>query len=465
MAVYREERTLDRPPAAVASTVFGDADARRQVARVAGCYRVETVLDTDGGVVRTRVDAPLLVAVTAVAVGVAALGVAATALRLAGLWLCALAVLAPIGHLLPGVDARPTVGRITARRVSPVTAPAFVAALGTLWLTLSPALGPLATWLCGALALVGAACYAVGAGWGTATVSTLWLPAAGLLPLVSTLAAFAVVLAVDGGRPAVAVRAGAAVAGIGVLGVTGYSYLVCRSVQAVQFDPLTPGRRRLLLVGYLTVLALFVGILAALVERVVADHGAAVAVVLAAPLAIPVGGWLRHVTRSAVARVAAVRRADRTAVDGVPLYVLPTSGAFVTAISAPRGVLVSRAVVETLSPAELAAVVAHERHHLDQRSRIGSLLASVAAVLVGRNPVAAFRDAPSEERSADRVAAERTGSGPLIRALRRLERLDSSQERIPPVLAAPQALLFGSVADAAVYPSVDERIAALAQAG
>jgi len=464
MAVYREHRTIDRPPAAVASAVFGDADARHRVGRVAGLYRVETVLDTDDGLLRTRVDAPGLAALTAVAVGVAALGVASPTLRLAGGWLCALAVLAPLGHLLPQ-DARPAVGRVTTRRVSPVTAPAFAAALGSLWLTLAPELGDIATVFCAALLVVGAACYAVGAGWGTATVSTLWLPAAGLLPLVSTLAAFAVVLALDGARGVVAVRAGVAVAGIAVVVVTAYSYLVGRSMQAVRFEPLAPGGRRLLLAGYLVVLALFVGILGEFVRRVATQHGAAVAVVLAAPLSIPVGGWLLHGTRTVVARAAAVRRADRRTVDDVTLYVLPTDAVVATAVSVPNGILISQAVLETLSSEEVAAVVAHERHHLTARSRVRRGVVSLAAVVVGRNPIAAFNDAAAAERSADRAAAARVGSASLIRALRRLERLEADARPAPSVRSAPQALLFGSVAETAVYPSVDDRVAALTRAG
>lgn len=464
MDVYREERSIDCPPETVASAVFDDPDARRRSTRRFTLYRTETGLDTSDGSLRTTVAVPGVTIATMAAVAIAAVGVVSPALRLIALWACALAVVVPLGHLLPAVDGCPDVGRVTDRRVTPVTAPAFAAAVGTLWLTLSSSLGPAATWFCGALLVVGAACYAVGAGWRTATVSTLWLPAAGLLPVLSTLGALAVVVALAGQTsPTVAIAAGVAFT-LGSVGVvTTYSYLVCRSVSTARFEPLgSSGRRSGLLAGYLAVVFVLLGVGAHLATGVADRFGPGVVAVLAAPLVLPAGGWLLHVVRTGLARLAAVQRADRTNVDGVPLYVLDVDEPFVRAVSLPRGVFVSRPVVETLDDTELAAVVAHERHHLEGRSRIGRFVLGAASVLVGRNPIAAFLDYPARERSADRYAVERTGTEPLVRALRRLEGLDRGTAGSPRLVAAPHALLYGTVADAAIYPSVDERIAAVA---
>jgi Zn-dependent protease with chaperone function len=460
MEVYREIRTIDRPPVAVARTVFGDGDAGCRTETVAGLYRVETTLDVDDGSLHTTVAVPAVGVLTALAVLAATLGIASPGLRLVALWLCAAAVVAPLGHLLPGLDARPAAGRVVDRWVSPATAPAFAAAIWSLWLTLAPGLGAVAGALCGTFVLVGAACYAAGAGWRTAP-STLWLPAAGLLPVLSTVGGYAVVLALADQGAADGVRAGLAVAGLSVVIVVAYSHLVCRTVATARFEPLSAPGRRVLLAGYLAVLVVLVGVLAGLGGRIAARHGPPVALGLAAPLAIPVGGWILTVARTAIARLAVLRRADRLTVDGVTLYVLAVERPRVAATAVPPGVVASRPVVDALATDELAAVVAHERHHLETQSLRGRLALGAAAVLVGRNPLAAFVDAPARERSADRHAVDRAGTAPLVRALRRLERLDAGGPPSPSPAAAPHALLFGHVADAAIYPSVDERIAAV----
>lgn len=467
MEVYREHRSIDRPPAAVASAVFDDPDARRRVTRRLGVYRTETVLEPADGSLRTTVAVPGVSVLTAGAVAIAAVGVVSSSVRLLALWACALAVVAPLGHLLPRLDGRPDTGRVTDRYVTPATVPAFVGAVGSLWVTLSPALGHLATWYGGALLVVGAACYAVGAGWRTASVSTLWLPAAGLLPVLSTLGALAVVLALaPRAPPRVAVAAGVGVALIAVGILAAYCYLVCRSLRTARFEPLeSSGHRRGLLAGYLAVVLVLVGVLVHLASGVFDRFGLAVVAVLSLPLVLPAGGWLAHVVRTGLVRLAVVRSGARTTVDGVPLYVLDVDRPFVRAVSAPRGVVVSRPVVETLAADELAAVLAHERHHLDERTCVGRVALGAVSILVGRNPLAAFLDYPARERSADRYAVERTGTGPLVRALRRLEAQHRGTSASPRLLSSPQALLYGTVADAAIYPSVDTRIAAVADTG
>lgn len=463
MEVYRETRSIDRPLAVVAKTVLGDADARQRSIRRVGLYRTETVLDESAGVLRTTVDVPGVVALTVLAVGLAGLGVGAPEVRLLALWAGALAVLLPLGHLLPGVDRRPGVGRVVERRVTPVAAPAFVAVVGSLWLALYPPLGNVATGFAAALLAVGVPCYAVGAGWRTASVSSLWLPASGLLPLVATLGDLAVVRAVaDTASPTHAVVAGLAVTLLSLAAVVAYSALVCRSVRAARFEPLgSPWLRRGLLAGYLAVVTVLAAAVLALAGGIADRFGVGVVAVLAAPLALPVGGWLHHVGSTTLARVGARRRADRRTVDGVRLYVLDVDRPLVRAVPVPRGVFVSRRVVETLSEDELVAVVAHERHHLHGRSPLSRVALVGVGVLVGWNPIAAFLDHPARERSADRYAADIAGAEPLVRALRRLEDLDRGGADGQRLVSAPHALLYGTVADAAMYPSVDERVAAI----
>jgi Zn-dependent protease with chaperone function len=463
MEVYRETRTVARPPAAVATAVFGDGDARRRTATRAGLYHVETTFDPAAGTLRTSVAVPGLAGLVALAVLLALLGVGTPRLRLLSLWLAAAAVVVPLGHLLPWLDAGPAVGRVTDRRVSPVTAPAFAAAVGSLWLTLAPVLAGVAAVFCAVVALVGAACYAVGAGWRTAAVSSLWLPAAGLVPILSTLGGYAVVLAVAEQGATVAARAGVAVAALSIGFVVGYSALLSRAVATARFEPLDSRSRRLTFAGYLAVVALLGTVFVGLAGRVLARHGPVLTVVLAAPLAIPAGGWLVSVTRSALARLAAVRRADTRTVEGVTLYVVPGERPHVTATMVPRGVVTTRAVLDTLAEDELAAVVVHERHHIAARGWPTRVVLEVAAMVVGRNPVAAFLGAPARERTADRYAVAHTGAGSLVGALRRLERLEPGARPSPSPIAAPYAVLYGRVPDAAIYPSVDERIAAVTE--
>jgi len=463
MRVYRERRSVERPPGAVASDVFGAADERRRTVRRLGLYRTETVLDTSTGSVRTTATAPGVAAATVGAVALAGIGVAVPVVRVVALWVAALAVVVPLGHLLPGVDERPDTGRVTERHVTPATAPAFAAAVGLLWLTLVPALGRAATAFCAVLLLVGAACYVIGAGVRTASVSALWLPAAGVLPVVSAFGALAVTSTLQDQAPTrYAVAAGAAVAFVSVALVTGYSYLVCRSLRDARFSSLPSMRHRAgLLVGYLSAVLLLVALVVDLLASVAGRFGVPVAVVLGSPLLLPVGGWAVDAAGTAVARVEVARRARRTTVDGVDIFVLDFDRPLVRAVSVPRGVLVSRRVVEALPDDELRAIVAHERHHLDARGRLLRVAVGLGAVLVGRNPLVAFLDPPSRELAADRRAARSAGRDPLIRSLRRLEGLDRPPATAPTPFAAPHALLYGPVADAAVHPSVDERVGAL----
>lgn len=465
MEVYREERTLHRPPAVAARTLFGDADCReRNSSHAAGLLQTRLVVDETDGTVTTSVGVDGVLALTVLAVVVAVAGVSRPALRVPSLWLCALVVLAPLVHLWPGVAPRPDAGRVTDRRITGATAPAYVATVGLLWISLRPVLGFVATLLCVSLLAVGLGSYAVAAGWRTASVSTLWLAVAGLLPLLVTvanlsLAAALLRIAADG---RVAGAASAAVASASFALVVVYCWLVQESVQRATFAPLasTPVRA-IALAGYLAVVtALCLAVLDLL--PVVAD-GVPLPLValLCLPLAIPVGGWLLDSVETALARYVARRDAERRTVAGAAIYVVDADRALVRAVPFPPCVLVSRAVIETLAADELAAVVAHEAHHLRTRDRLLLVAVAVASVPVGRNALAAFLDYPARELAADEHAAAVAGPHALVRALRRLETLETPSRASRHPLAAPYALLYGAAPDAASHPSVDDRVAAV----
>lgn len=95
---------------------------------------------------------------------------------------------------------------------------------------------------------------------------------------------------------------------------------------------------------------------------------------------------LWHGTRSAVRRVRATRQFERSlsivgALPGAPavrVFRDRVPRAFCAGLVRPR-VFVSDAAVAQLTPAELAAVLAHERHHAAQRDPLRILAAAVAA--------------------------------------------------------------------------------------
>lgn len=463
MEVYREERTLDRPPAVAARALFGDADRReRRGSHAAGLVRTRLAVDETHGTVTTAIAVRGVVPLTGLAVVVAVAGVSRPALRVPALWLCALVVLAPLVHLLPAVGARPDVGRVTDRRITGVTAPAYVGAVGLLWLSLRPLLGPAATVLSVSVLAVGLGSYAVAAGWRTESVSTLWLAVAGLLPLLVTVAnlSLAAALRSTAADGPVATAASAAVATASVALVVGYCWLVQGSVREAAFAPLASRTVRAgALAGYLAVVAGLCLAALSLLPTVSDGFPLPLVALLCLPMAIPVGGWLLDSAETAVARYGARRSAERRTVDGTVVYVVDTDGVLVRAVPFPPCVVVSRAVVETLAADEFAAVLAHEAHHLRTRDRLLLVAVAVASVPVGRNALVAFLDYPARELAADEHAAAVAGPDALVRALRRLEALETPTSASRHPLAAPYALLYGAVPDAASHPSVDDRVA------
>lgn len=539
MEVYRETRTLDRPAALVRAALDDDARFRADDAAATGApppdrppasdrwtarrgpYRTVAELDAVGGDLRVTVALPdayrllgigLLLAVLAGLVG----GVPAWAF-LPALWAGAALTLLPVGHLLvgplPAVSGAPTVDRgLAAATLAPYAATAlalFGGLHGTL--TVPAAAAPVAV-----LAAVGAGAYLL-AGTGR-RVTALDVPLSGLLaPLVAaTNLLVAGTLLRDAASPALAVGLVAALAAaLGSL-FPAYCLVALDRFRAARLTPVARRYRALAAVGY-GVLTLLLGASVALALRAAvggvpvpfgpsravlrealgSDLAAAgFVLLLAAPLAWLTVGWLAHLAGSvggrlvALARSTPLRRATRP--DGaeaarsdrfpVPVRVVPTDRPLVRPVAVGglwRGVLVGRPVVEELAADELRAVVAHEAHHLEGRDLTAAAVAALAGLgFGGRNALLAFYDYAAAERAADEHAARTVGADAVVRALRRLEGLQSraagaavadggpagdsaarsATRTARRTLRAPYDLFFGRVLLDAAHRSVDERI-------
>lgn len=466
MRVYRESRPLEWPPDIVARRLFEDGERReRTETRCHGLFRTEVRIDETDGAVVTTVRTPAAGVLAAVAPVFAAVAVFLPFIRIPALWLCAVAVAGPMAHLLPWLDTRPSVGRVQSRRLPAVSAPAFVGLVGLLWVGVRPELGGVATVLCGSLLAIGAGCYVVATGWRIASVSSLWLAVAGLLPAVASVSNLAVATALFGDASSTgAVVASVCFAVFSFLLVVGYCLLVYDAVAEASFEPFASARFRVVtLFGYLLVVGALCLTAFRLANSVLSAAPWPVVVAALAPLGLSVGGWMADTVGTAYARLRTLRYADRRSIDGVTVLVLDVPGTHVRAVPFPPCVVVTRPVVETLSREELTAVVAHERHHLRTRDRLTSTLAKLIAAPVGRNAVTAFLDYPSRERAADRHAVDTAGTGPLVRALRRLDGPNPGEItcRKPSPLAAPYALFYGPIIDAATYRPLEDRIAAV----
>lgn len=463
MEVYREERPLDRPPSVAARQLFDDADRRQRSVVHTGLRRTDLRVRDDEGVVVTSVHVRGVTVLSALAVLAAVIAVVRPSARIPALWLCALVVLAPLAHLFPGGEAPPAFGRVTERRISLVTAPAYVAAIGLLWVSLRPVLGPVASVVCGCVLIVGGGSYAVAAGWRTASVSTLWLAVAGLLPPVATVSNLSVGVALfdttTDGRIAVAGVIAFAVFSFAL--VVAYSWLVHENVRKATFEPLDSPFRGVALAGYLLVVATLCLAVVTLASRLTTAWSVGGVGVLCLPMTIPVGGWLHHAAVTLRTRWSLLREAERCTAGDATLYVVDSGRPVVQALPMLGGVLVSRTVIDALAEDELTAVLAHEAHHLRGRDRAFLAVATLTSLPVGRNAVVAFLDYPARERAADDYAAAVVAADALVRALRRLETLDSPDASAPHPLVTPYALLYGAVPGAATHASVDERIAAV----
>jgi Zn-dependent protease with chaperone function len=506
----------------------GDTPVSRWVAR-RGPYRTTASLDAGTGDLHVAVALPdeygpgAVVLFAAVAAG-GVLGAPGWSF-LPALWGGVALTLLPVGHLLvgphPDVTGVRTVDRgLTRVALAPYAATAL-ALFGTLRGVLSPpaAVAPVAV-----LAAVGAGAYLL-AGTGR-RVTALDVPLSGLLaPLVvATNLLVAGALLRDPVHPALAVGLTGGLALALAALFPAYCRLALRRFRGARLAPVPRRSRALAALGYggLTLVvsggvavalrAVAVGAPAPLAPTRAALRAAlggdvVVAVfvaLLVAPVAWLAGGWAVHLAGSVGGRGVALARSaplqaeapdDRPDAGGttrdplpVPVRVVPTARPLVRPVVVAglwRGVLVGRPVVEQLGPDELAAVVAHEAHHLDGRALTAAAVATLAGLgFGGRNALLAFYDYAAAERAADEHAARTVGTDPLVRALRRLEGLQSrgvgaaladggshggssteGSGRIASAalvarrfLLAPYALFFGRLLLDAAHRTVDERV-------
>jgi Zn-dependent protease with chaperone function len=544
MEAYHETRTLDRPAALVRAAFDDDArfhadgederDDRDGTASTAatsrwvarrGPYRTVAELDAATGDLRVSVALPAEYGPGAVGLLLAvAAGVALGAppwTFLPALWGGVVLTLLPVGHLLvgplPNTPGVHTVDRgLTAATLAPYAATAL-ALFGTLRGPLPPrvAAAPVAV-----LTAIGAGAYLL-AGTGR-RVTALDVPLSGLLaPLVAaTNLLVAGALLRDAASPALAAGvAGALALALGTLFVA-YCHVALRRFRAARLVPIARRDRALAAAGYgalALLLAASVGLgLRAVVTgrsapfvpsraalRTALGSDPAVAgftLLLVAPLAWLAAGWVAHVVGSAGGRLVALARSspleptdlddgggtDTLDASPVPVRVVATDRPLVRPVAVAglwRGVLVGRPVVDALEPDELRAVVAHEAHHLEGHDLAVAAAATLAGLgFGGRNALLAFYDFAAAERAADEHAARAVGPDAVVRALRRLEALQSrgvgvavagggggsrASEAGPArglvqagwcVLRAPYDLFFGRVLLDAAHRPVDERV-------
>lgn len=199
-------------------------------------------------------------------------------------------------------------------------------------------------------------------------------------------------------------------------------------------------------------------------------------VLLAMPVIVVVVFWIGKLTRVPRGYYEMYLKSEPVSDIGGPVRVRTVDSPQVLArpFRSPRGeetVMLSDRIVDELAPDELEAVVAHETYHLENRDFMRNLLTAIFGVLVGgRNVLIACFDYPKIERQADEYAVEQVGSEPLIRALRKLERIQSASVTQPSVtgrssaesgswlISAPYDILFGSALLENAHASVDERI-------
>lgn len=201
----------------------------------------------------------------------------------------------------------------------------------------------------------------------------------------------------------------------------------------------------------------------ALLGPVAPAGGVAFALALGAPVCLLVAWWIGHLARVIRAGYTVRTHAERVSVPGAPddVMVLALGGTPVTRPAVGltgRAVIVGSPLLAELAKDELAAVIAHETHHLRRRDRWCRLLATaLGAFCDGRNALLAFTDAPSAEFAADDQAAVVAGPDALVRALCRVETLRGIMAGTDRGQSVAE-LFFGPLLLDRAHASVDRRI-------
>lgn len=140
-------------------------------------------------------------------------------------------------------------------------------------------------------------------------------------------------------------------------------------------------------------------------------------------------------------------------------------------------IFISETAYQEMGIDEFHAILAHEQSHIDHKEAVFSFVAPFAStiLLIGQNILYAVIDFRSREFRADKEAAEKVGSEPLVNAMKKIKgvRQDSVEKR----LLAPSFvsydtkpdnwfkrylfLFYGGFAMTDAHPSVDERETAL----
>jgi Zn-dependent protease with chaperone function len=166
-----------------------------------------------------------------------------------------------------------------------------------------------------------------------------------------------------------------------------------------------------------------------------------------------------------------MRTAEPVSLPGISAPVFTVHADFpivaVVGFARPR-LIIARSVLETCSPSELEAVLAHEQGHINRRDNLRRLLLSVAPDVLAWLPAserlfAAWRDAAEEAADDDAVRAGADGRVRLASALVKVARLAPASDASP--LMPASALYRGESLDRRVRRLLEIREAATAPAG
>lgn len=159
---------------------------------------------------------------------------------------------------------------------------------------------------------------------------------------------------------------------------------------------------------------------------------------LLSAVALMRAGWMVHLAISIASRLGMVKQRSWI-VDGLRVDVVAGDQALAMALCVPNcRVVVSEQVVERLEPAELRALIEHERAHLARGDAYASLVLGIATMFLlprAREELrAAWRLAV--EQSCDGIAAYRTNPLTLASALLKYARLHAPRVPEPAMVSA-----------------------------
>ena len=174
--------------------------------------------------------------------------------------------------------------------------------------------------------------------------------------------------------------------------------------------------------------------------RIVATAAVTIALSCVVAVCVRLGRALRRMRSHTFAHADAVRLVGKSAGRDVVVIEAPEAAAYCVA-GRPPAIVVTSAALAALNSAQLAAVVAHERAHLDGRHAY--VVAAVRGLAAALPRVTLFANAASAisallEMCADDAAARRYGRQPLLAGLMALSGVTSPA---PSLAAASVAVL------------------------